>query len=572
LRRDSPEPHAKNWWHNAVVYQVYLRSFADGNGDGSGDIEGLRSRLPYLRDLGVDAIWINPWYASPLADGGYDITDHRRIEPTFGSLEEAEKLIFSAQALGLRVIIDLVPNHCSDTHPWFVEALAAGPDSKERKRFWFRPGNGPGGARPPNDWNSHFGGPAWTQVAEADGQAGEWYLHLYTPQQPDFNWANAQVQMEFSDILRFWFDRGVDGLRIDVADALVKDPRLPNLADCDTGYLPYHDRDEVHQIYQEWRKIADGYPGRILVGEMWLPDTSRLANYLQPDELHSVFSFEFLRCPWDASAYRRVIDLTLEVHQSVSAAPTWVLSNHDVTRHVTRYGRQITSFDFVDDRPGRLGRRAVIDSESSRRKARTTRLPPVNIELGTRRARAAALLTLALPGSVYIYQGEELGLWEVDDIPDEMRQDPVWERSNHTDPGRDGCRIPLPWSTSSPSFGFCPAGSSALPWLPQPAQWGQFSMEAQAGDPDSMLNLYRTALRIRRSNPALESGSMIWLSAPPRALSFIRTPGFICAVNFSHASIAIPRHDSVLLASDNLRDGLLLPDTAVWLERGERPG
>jgi alpha-glucosidase len=568
LTHYSADPQTKNWWRDAVIYQLYLRSFADSDGDGIGDIEGLRLRLPYLRDLGVDAIWINPWYESPMADGGYDITDHRRIDPTFGSLKEAEELIFSAKALGLRVIVDLVPNHCSNTHRWFVEALAAGPGSPERNRFWFRPGTGPDGSRPPNDWKSHFGGPAWTRVVEADGLPGEWYLHLYTPQQPDFNWSNAQVQTEFSEILHFWFERGVDGLRIDVADALVKDPDLPNLADCDEGYLPYHDRDEVHQIYREWHKIADCYPGGILVGEMWIPDTSRLANYLQPDELHSVFNFEFLRCPWDAGAFRKVIDLTLEIHEPVGAAPTWVLSNHDVTRHVTRYGRQDTSFDFIDDQVGRMGRWGTTEADGEHPAPSAVRFPPVDIELGTRRAKAAALLTLALPGSVYLYQGEELGLWEVEDIPDDVRQDPIWRRSHYTDPGRDGCRVPLPWSSSGPSFGFSPTDEPwAPPWLPQPAQWGRLSVEAQASDPNSILNLYRSALRIRRASPALRSEHLVWLDAPTGVLSFMRTPAFVCLVNFSDTPVAIANDAAILLASGELPGGLLPPDTAVWLRR-----
>ncbi|KAA2256018.1 glycoside hydrolase family 13 protein [Solihabitans fulvus] len=529
-----------------MIYQVYLRSFADGNGDGVGDLAGLRQRLPHLAELGVDAIWLNPWYPSPMADAGYDVADHRDIEPTFGTLAEAEKFVEEAHAAGIRVVIDLVPNHSSTEHTWFVDALAGGPGCAARELFWFRPGRGPGGELPPNGWQSRFGGPAWTRVTERDGTPGEWYLHLYSPQQPDLNWTNPAVRAEFEDILRFWLDRDVDGFRIDVADGLVKADGLPEVA-AEGGPLPYSDQDGVHEIYRSWRRIADGYGGRrVLVGELWLPDSERFARYLRPDELHSAFNFDFLCCAWDSAALRGVIDATLAAHAPVGAAPTWVLSNHDVTRHVTRYGRADTSFDFGNRQHG----------------------APTDRPLGTRRARAALLLTMALPGGAYVYQGEELGLWEVEDLPDELRQDPVWVRSGHTDRGRDGCRVPVPWGGAEPPFEFSPADATAPPWLPQPADWHANTTSAQAADPTSMLALYRAALRLRRAEPGLGDGDgeLRWsASAADGVLAFDRPPGLRCVVNLSPAPIPLPANESVLLASAPLAGDRLPPDTAAWL-------
>jgi alpha-glucosidase len=516
------------WWRSAAIYQVYPRSFADGNGDGAGDLAGLRSRLPYLADLGVDAIWISPWYPSPMADGGYDVADFRAIDPAFGTLAEAEKLVEEAHATGIRVIVDLVPNHCSERHPWFQRALAAGPGSPERELFWFRDGRGPDGSLPPTDLDSIFGGPAWTRVPD-----GQWYLHLFAPQQPDFNWDHPQVREEFEDILRFWLDRGIDGIRIDSAAVLVKDP----LVDDD-----YTDRDGIHDIYRAWRRIADEYQGdRLLVGEVWLPDAERFARYLRPDELHTAFNFPFLSCPWDAGALRACIDETLAVHAPVAAPATWVLSNHDVTRPVTRYGRADTRFDFAEKRHG----------------------VPTDLTLGTRRARAAALLTLALPGGVYLYQGEELGLDEVEDLDDDVRQDPMFHRSGGRDPGRDGCRVPLPWTEGAPPFGFSPPDATAPPWLPQPARWGASSVAAQLADPASMLRLYREALRIRRG---LGDAPMRWLPAAEGVLAFARDGGFVCVANLSTTPTALPPYTKILLSSIELTDeGALPPDAAVWL-------
>jgi alpha-glucosidase len=540
------------WWREAVIYQVYIRSFADGDGDGVGDIAGLRSRLPYLRELGVDAIWINPWYPSPMVDAGYDVADYRDIDPVFGSLADAEALVREAHGHGIRVIIDLVPNHTSDRHAWFQAALAAAPGSRERARYWFRPGRGADGELPPNDWRSRFGGSAWTRVREADGTPGEWYLHLFAPEQPDLNWDNPEVAAEFESILRFWLDRGVDGFRIDVAHGLVKHPELPDIGHADedehgppdTTDHPHWDRDEVHEVYRGWRRVSDGYDGdRKFVAEAWVADPARLARYVRRDGLHTAFNFDFLMCPWDAGELRRVIDATSGAHAAVGAPATWVLSNHDVVRHVTRYGRAQTGFAHDGAQP--------------------TCGSPVDLELGTRRARAAALLCLALPGGAYVYQGEELGLWEVEDIPEHLLQDPSWKRSRRT---RDGCRVPLPWAGDEAPFGFSAHHAPAAPWLPQPAAWRDVSVEAQFGDPHSMLELYRSALRIRRAHPALGDGTLAWdQDAPQDALSFVREPGFRCVVNYSRDAIALPPHRQLLLASAPPDGDRLPPDTAAWL-------
>jgi alpha-glucosidase len=534
------------WWRNAAIYQLYMRSFADGNGDGIGDLAGARERLPYLAELGIDAIWLNPWYPSPMADAGYDISDYRAIDPVFGTLAEADALISEAHSLGIRIIIDVVPNHGSDQHPWFAQALAGGPGSAARKRFWFRPGRGPAGDQPPNNWGSIFGGPAWTRVTEPGGSPGEWYLHLFAPEQPDFNWDSPDVRAEFEDVLRFWFDRGVDGIRIDSAALLTKDPALPDIAPGQAD--PFTDRDDVHDIYRSWRAIADEAGGRVLVGEIWLPDAGRLARYVAPGELHTVFNFPYLSCPWDADALREVIEQTMALNAPVGAPAAWVLSNHDVDRLVSRYGRADTRFD--------LGRRAYLHSF------------PVDLALGTRRARAAALLTSALPGSVYIYQGEELGLWEVQDIPDELRQDPIWHRTHGEDPGRDGCRVPLPWSQTAPPFGFSPDDASQAPWLPQPKEWRDVTVAAERADDDSMLSLYQAALRLRRSLAAFTDGGLTWQQAPAGVLSFDRNGDdrpVRCIANLSPEPVELPAGATLLLASCPLTGGQLPPDTTAWL-------
>ncbi|MEV4753711.1 glycoside hydrolase family 13 protein [Micromonospora sp. NPDC049559] len=534
------------WWRDAVIYQVYPRSFADANGDGIGDLAGIRARLDYLAKLGVDAIWFGPWYPSPMADAGYDVADFRDIDPVFGTLAEAEALIEEAHGYGIRSIVDIVPNHCSDAHPWFQAALAGGPGAPERELFWFRPGRGPNGDQRPTDWVGEFGGETWTRTTNPDGTPGDWYLHLFTPEQPDFNWNHPRVRAEFEEILRFWFDRGVDGIRIDSAGLLVKDPALPETVPGQQH--PFRDQDGVHEIYRSWRRIADEYPDRALIGEVWMPNRQRFANYLRPDELHTAFNFDFLGCAWDAAKLRECIDGTLAAHVPIDAPATWVLSNHDVTRHVTRYGREDTTFSFATKREG----------------------TPTDLELGTVRARAAVLLLLSLPGAAYVYQGEELGLWEVEDIPYELRQDPMFPRSGFVDPGRDGCRVPLPWSGDAAPFGFSPEAATGKPWLPQPAEWKDRTVQVQTGDPRSMLELYREAIRQRRAEPALGDGELRWLPAPEAVLAYARGDDFACVVNLSAAPVRLPAHREVLLASGPL-DGDLLPvDTAAWLRTGKQ--
>ena len=549
---------ALRWWRSAIVYQIYIRSFADGNGDGIGDIAGLRNRLPYLRRLGVDALWINPWYRSPMRDGGYDVADFRAIDPSFGTLSEAEALIRESHELGLRVLLDLVPNHLSDQHARFLQALSAGPGSPARAWFIFRDGRGQAGAEPPNDWRSNFGGPAWTRVTERDGRPGQWYLHLFAPEQPDLDWTNPRVRNEFSETMRFWFELGVDGFRIDVAHGLAKAEGLPDVGGIVWPPVagawvehPHWDRDEVHEIYREWRALADEYEDpRVFVAEAWVHDSERLARYVRADELHAAFNFDFLLAPWEAEAMRRSIEATLRSHAAVDAVPTWVLSNHDTVREVSRYAREPD--------PARPGPLLKLDDVLAL---------PADPALGLRRARAAALLMLALPGGAYIYQGEELGLPEVEDLPDEALQDPGWELSGHSERGRDGCRVPIPWSGTAAPFGFSPRDTNAEPWLPQPAAWRELTVAAQDAEEGSTLELYRRALAIRREHPALGDGELTWLPAPAGALAFTREPGFACIVNMSADDpVPIPRGAVPLIASDPLtHDHRVPPDTAVWV-------
>lgn len=528
MGQPTPARKSEDWWRTAVIYQVYVRSFADGDGDGTGDLAGVRAKLPYLAELGVDALWFNPWYLSPMKDGGYDVADYRAIDPAFGTLADAEKLIAEAREAGIRTIVDIVPNHVSDQHPWFRAARAGGP---ERALFHFRPGRGRHGELPPNDWTSQFGGPAWTRLDD-----GDWYLHLFAPEQPDLDWSHPAVRQEHEDVLRFWFERGVAGVRIDSAALLAKDPGLPDFVEGRDPH-PYVDRDELHDIYRSWRAVADEYQG-VFVGEVWLPDSERFARYLRSDELHTAFNFAFLSCPWEAAGLRRAIDETLAEHAPVGAPATWVLCNHDVTRTVTRYGRADTGFDFTAKVFG----------------------TPTDLALGVRRARAAALLSLALPGSVYLYQGEELALPEAE-IPRDRIQDPMHFRSHGVDPGRDGCRVPLPWMADAPYAGF---GSRTEPWLPQPTGWTAYAADLQAADPHSMLSLYREALRLR---PAFGDGPLTWLPAPEGVLAFSRAEGrLVCVVNLAEAPADLPPHSALLLGSGPLdTQGRLPRDTAAWL-------
>ncbi len=536
------------WWRHAVVYQIYPRSFADANGDGTGDVDGIRSRLGYLAELGVDAIWICPWYPSPLNDGGYDVADYRDIHPRFGDLDDAEALLAEAHAHGLRVLVDLVPNHTSSEHAWFREALAAEPGSAARDRYIFRPGRGADGSEPPTNWKSVFGGPAWSRVDDGDG-AGEWFLHLFDSTQPDLNWENDEVRAEFDSIFRFWIDRGVDGFRIDVAHGMVKDPEFPDLGQ-DQELLgitllrdhPHWDRDGIHEINRRWRAVLDEASratGReiMMVAEAWVPPESA-PLYLRPDEYHQAFNFEFLVTPWDRGAAATAIDTATTNAANVGSTPTWTLSNHDVMRHATRFGLPAD----VNWRTWPItGPADLLDADA-----------------GLRRARAAAMLLMALPGSVYLYQGEELGLPEVWDLPPEVLDDPVWENSGHAQKGRDGCRVPIPWATDGPSFGF----GDAAPWLPQPPSFGAMSVEAQSGVVGSVLEMYRTALRLRRDH-LVDDETLDWLDLGDSVLAFRRGSGVVCVVNYGSDDLRMPAGE-VLLTSAGRTDAVPT-DGCAWV-------
>ncbi|MEV0879916.1 glycoside hydrolase family 13 protein [Micromonospora echinofusca] len=548
--QDTPAGPATGWWTRATIYQVYPRSFADSDGDGIGDLPGITARLDHLVELGVDALWLSPFYPSPQADAGYDVADYRDVDPLFGTLADADRLIGEAHSRGLRVIVDLVPNHTSSAHRWFGAALAAAPGSPERDRYVFRDGLGPDGAQPPNDWQSVFGGPAWTRVTEADGRPGQWYLHLFDSGQPDLNWDNPQVREEFLDVLRFWLDRGVDGFRVDVAHGLIKQADLADWQEpqeilsgqeVDKPRPPMWDQDGVHEIYREWRRLLDGYPDeRILVAEAWVEPAERLARYVRPDEMHQAFNFEYLLASWTAPAQYAVITRSLEATDAVGAPTTWVLSNHDVVRHASRLGLPIGV-----KRPNGIGAGD----------------PQPDAALGLRRARAATLLMLALPGSAYLYQGEELGLPEHTTMPDEARQDPTWARSGHTERGRDGCRVPIPWEADAPSYGFGPTDAS---WLPQPSLWAEYALDRQRDTPGSTYELYRTALRLRREH-RLGEGPLEWLASGDEVLSF-RNGGLTVLTNFGDAPVPLPAGSELVHASAPLDDdGAVGTDVTVWV-------
>lgn len=546
---------SRSWWRDAVTYQIYIRSFADGNGDGKGDIQGIRSRLKYLKNLGIDAIWITPWYPSPQKDHGYDVADYLDIEPDYGTLSEAELMINEAHQLGIKVIIDIVPNHSSDQHKWFMEAVNSDPGSKARDRYIFRDGRGNHGEIPPNNWHSVFGGSAWQRIIEKDGRPGQWYLHLFAVEQPDFNWDNQEVHEYFEKVLRFWLDRGVDGFRIDVAHGMVKAPGLPDIEEnlssemLAARRLPFWDQDGVHEIYRNWRRILNSYPGdRMAVAEAWVSPASRIALYLRPDELANSFNFDFLTSIWDIQDLKRNIDLSLQAIQSVGAPASWVFNNHDVVRSVDRFA---------------LGLRPGVGETTFDRHGDVSKL---NLEIGIRRARSGALLMLALPGGAYIYQGEELTLPEVRDIPEDRLEDPRWFLSEKTDKGRDGCRVPLPWSANeSGSFGFSinEKLGKENSWLPQPNWWGNYSAENQEHDPNSTLNLYRKALEIRKTEIGLGDGELEWLNISDQVLAFKRPGNFACIVNFG-AAFKIPNGE-VLIASTPIEDGILPEDGALWM-------
>ncbi|MGZ5403220.1 MAG: glycoside hydrolase family 13 protein [Nocardioides sp.] len=515
------------WWQDAVTYQVYVRSFADSDGDGVGDLAGITGKLPYLRELGVDALWITPFYPSPQHDHGYDVADYRGVDPLFGDLAAADALLASAHDLGLRVIVDLVPNHTSSEHEWFQAALAAGPGSPERARYLFREGRGVDGSEPPNNWGSVFGGPAWTRTDD-----GQWYLHLFDTTQPDLDWRNPEVPAMFEDVLRFWLDRGVDGFRVDVAHGLFKEESLRDQQvsshDGHAGSMverrlhdePMWDQPEVHDVYRAWHDILASYDGdRMGVAEAWTQTPESMARFVRPDELSQTFNFGWLLADWSATTFADVIHGTLAAMAPVDASATWVLSNHDVVRHVTRYGGG---------------------------------------ERGLSRARAATLTMLALPGSAYLYQGEELGLEETVVDPDDW-QDPASLRTG--EPGRDGCRVPIPWAGDAAPYGFGPG--EGQPWIPQPGDWAELTVDAQWDRAGSTLEFYREALRARRTH-ALGAGDEVQIADGARdTLTVVRGP-LTVVLNCGAAPVPLPEGE-VLVASGPIDDAKLPADTAVWL-------
>jgi alpha-glucosidase len=547
----APTGTGAPWWRQAAVYQVYPRSFADANGDGVGDLRGILSHVDYLADLGIDAIWLSPFYPSALADGGYDVADYRDVDPRLGSLADFDELVTALHAAGIRIVIDIVPNHTSDLHAWFQEALAAGRGSAARDRYIFRDGTGPDGSLPPTDWVSMFGGSAWQRVAD-----GQWYLHHFAVEQPDLNWGNPDVRADFVRTLRFWADRGVDGFRIDVAHMLTKDLRepLPTQAELERlprdGQHPTIDRDDVHDIYAQWRAVFDSYdPPRTAVAEAWV-DAARVPLYARPESLGQAFNFDLLLADFDAAQFRRIITDNLELAARSGSSSTWVLSNHDVVRHATRYG--LPRPDRLDD--GRPARRHGGDWLLSGGTE-----PVLDRDAGERRARAASLLLLGLPGSAYLYQGEELGLHEVAEIADEQRQDPTFFRSSGADTGRDGCRVPLPWTGGGASFGFGRGGSH----LPQPAWFADRAVAAQEADPESTLALYRRALALRHQLQAAEE--LTWIeTGQPDVLRFARPNGWQVVTNFGAEPYPLAGSEP-LLASSPAPAGTVPGETTVWL-------
>ncbi|HEY7854402.1 MAG TPA: glycoside hydrolase family 13 protein [Aquiluna sp.] len=541
-------PGDAHWWRNAVVYQIYPRSFADKNGDGIGDIQGIISRVDYLDQLGIDAVWLSPFYPSALADGGYDVDDYMDIDPRIGTLDEFDQLIAKLHERQIRVFVDIVPNHSSNRHVWFQEALAAGPGSAARDRYIFRDGKGESGEEPPSKLSSHFGPEGWTRTED-----GQWYMHLFAKEQPDFNWDNPEVEQYFLDTLKFWSDRGVDGFRIDVAHALKKN--LDPLPDRDSyslsamkadGTDPIFDRDEVHEVYARWRKLFNQYdPPRVAVAEAWV-HPERVLRYASEEGLGQSFNFDLLAAAWSADQFQQKIQYNLEMSKKTGSSSTWVMSNHDVIRHATRLAI-----------PG-LGQSIDFFADEAAWYVKNRTNHNLDLELGLRRAKAATMLLLALPGSTYLYQGEELGLHDVLDIPAEKMQDPQWYRGEGKLKSRDGCRVPLPWTRSGSSFGFGPAGAH----LPQPAWFSEVSVESQEADGNSTLNLYRRANALRRELYLDEE--LNWLDLGDEVVGFSRTGGWVCITNFGSEAIDLPEGE-VLLVSAELEAGKLASDSTAWL-------
>lgn len=540
-----------DWWRQAAVYQIYPRSFADSDGDGLGDLRGVTARADYLAELGIDAVWLSPFYPSELADGGYDVADYRNVDPRLGTLADFDEMIAALHGRGIRVVVDIVPNHTSNRHAWFQEALAAGPGSAARDRYIFRGGTGPGASEPPTDWDSVFGGSAWEPAGD-----GQWYLHTFAVEQPDLNWRSRDVHEDFLHTLRFWSDRGVDGFRIDVAHMLTKDLAEPLPSKVELEALPFDgshpliDRDDVHAIYAEWRAVFNSYdPPRTAVAEAWV-DSSRVPLYASPESLGQAFNFDLLQADYDAAEFRRVVTDNLRLAAESGSSSTWVLSNHDVVRHATRYGLPPLG-------PEARGRGAVKQGTDWVRSGGVE--PRLDRAQGLRRARAATLLMLALPGSSYLYQGEELGLHEVAEIADAQRQDPTFIRGGGEDYGRDGCRVPLPWTREGSSFGFGTNGAH----LPQPDWFGDVAVDVQEGDPDSTLALYRRALALRRRLQSEER--LEWIeTGRDDVLRFARPHGWEVISNFGTDPFPVEGGEVLLSSAVGTAPDVVPGETTVW--------
>jgi alpha-glucosidase len=536
----------QEWWRHAVIYQIYPRSFADGNGDGMGDLPGVLSRLESLKELGIDAIWFSPFFTSPQKDAGYDVSNYTDIDPRFGTLADFDALLAKAHAHGIRIIIDLVPNHSSDQHPLFQAALRAGKGSPERDMYVFREGKDAN--TPPNNWQSVFGGPAWTQVED-----GQWYLHLFDSSQPDFNWANPKVEQFFHDVLRFWFDRGVDGFRVDVAHSLVKDPALPDIEEVSSSMTgsdsapkeekphPFWGQEGVHEVIRGFRKVANEYEDRAMCAEAWILPLSKMAKWVRPDEYHQTFNFAYLETPWDSAKLRNVVDESLREFGNVGAPSTWVLSNHDVIRHVTRM-----AYDKVPKQGDGIG----------------PSYPQPDEARGQRVGRAATAFMLGLPGSSYIYQGEELGLPEHTTLDASFREDPTFFRTKGERVGRDGCRVPIPWESDKPAYGFNNTGKS---WLPQPENYRRYARSEQRGVAGSTLELYRQLLKIRKEfNMGL--GNLKWVEelCDETTLAFDNS-GVRVIANFG-GTVNLPGGELLATTQHDLTvEGVLEHDQVAWI-------
>ena len=540
------------WWRSGVIYQIYPRSFADSNGDGLGDLKGITSRLDSLAALAIDAIWLSPFYSSPQKDAGYDVSNYVDVDPLFGTLADFDELLDKAHSLGLRVMIDLVPNHSSDQHHWFQKALASEPGSTERAFYHFKDGKGDGGQLPPNNWVSMFGGPAWTRVTEKDGKPGQWFVHLFDSSQPDLNWANPEVQREFENILRFWLDRGVDGFRVDQPHAMAKAPGLPDhpyVEEAGAGFIegrenpPMWFQEEVHEIFRNWRKILESYPGdRAMCGEAYVYPLSKMANWVRPDEFHQTFNFRFLDAGWDPKRLVEAINESFVAFDGVGAPSTWVLNNHDVIRHASRFG-------------GDYGRATASDGVGVNQ-------PQPDAKLGLKIAKGATLFMLGLPGASYLYQGEELGLPEHTTLENKYRQDPTFARTNGQRVGRDGCRIPLPWVPEGNSSGFSESGKS---WLPQPSSYKELARSIQEKNPESTLSFYKTALGLRKQL-GLGEGSFGWLAGHqgPETLGY-ENSGVKVLYNFGVQPVDLSSFE-ILISSQPLSGKQLANNQCAWIK------